>query len=123
MLKKGAIAVYCGSSFGQHTAFKAAAICRYQATYSTPSIHNFKFIIAVGRAIAASNRKLVYGGSKKGLMGLVSGAAIDAGGEVIGIIPHTMAKVGGDKEKVKSIVANHIPDKGREAVSHSFPNS
>jgi hypothetical protein len=41
-------------------------------------------MIALGRAIAAAGRPLVYGGGRNGLMGIVSGAAADAGGRVTG---------------------------------------
>jgi uncharacterized protein (TIGR00730 family) len=42
---------------------------------------------AMGRHLAASGRRLVYGGGRTGLMGAVADAALEAGGEVIGIMP------------------------------------
>jgi len=44
----------------------------------------------VGGMIATSNRKLVYGGGHVGLMGAAADAALDAGGEVIGVIPQCL---------------------------------
>lgn len=41
----------------------------------------------LGREIARRGHSLVYGGSNLGTMGDVSGAALAAGGEVIGVIP------------------------------------
>jgi len=41
----------------------------------------------LGHAIATNGHKLLYGGSNLGLMGVVSGAALEAGGTVIGVIP------------------------------------
>ena len=42
---------------------------------------------AVGRTLAARGIGVVYGGGRLGLMGAVADGALDAGGEVIGIIP------------------------------------
>ena len=42
---------------------------------------------AVGRALAERGIGVVYGGGRLGLMGAVADGALDAGGEVIGIIP------------------------------------
>jgi uncharacterized protein (TIGR00730 family) len=60
--------VYCGSSAGNDPRF--AAIAR-----------------AFGAALARAGIGVVYGGGRVGLMGAVADAALDAGGEVIGIIP------------------------------------
>ena len=62
------IAVYCGS-----------------ATPADPVyIDNARMI---GRTFAERGIGLVYGGGKLGLMGAVADAALEAGGEVIGVIP------------------------------------
>ena len=42
---------------------------------------------AMGRHLAQSKRRLIYGGGRTGLMGALADAALDAGGEVIGIMP------------------------------------
>lgn len=63
------IAVFCGSSMP----------------------HNDRIIAAardLGRRIAQEGHTLVYGGSNLGLMGIVSGAALEAGGRVVGVIPN-----------------------------------
>ena len=63
------IAVFCGSSVP----------------------HNNKIISdsrELGRRIAQEGHTLVYGGSNLGLMGVVSGAALEAGGRVVGVIPN-----------------------------------
>jgi uncharacterized protein (TIGR00730 family) len=41
----------------------------------------------VGRALAESGIRVVYGGGRVGLMGIVADAAVAAGGEVVGVIP------------------------------------
>lgn len=45
---------------------------------------------ALGRALAARGMGLVYGGASVGLMGHVADAALEAGGEVVGVIPQRM---------------------------------
>lgn len=62
------ICVFCGSSDGNRPDYRDAAV-------------------ALGRAIASHGIGLVYGGSCIGLMRAVADAAIEAGGEVIGVIP------------------------------------
>jgi uncharacterized protein (TIGR00730 family) len=42
---------------------------------------------SLGKVMAAQKVRLVYGGGKVGLMGIVSQACFHAGGEVVGIIP------------------------------------
>ena len=45
---------------------------------------------AIGRALAARGIGVVYGGGRLGLMGAVADSAIEAGGEVIGVIPDAL---------------------------------
>lgn len=67
------VAVFCGSSPGRTPAYLDLAR-------------------AVGTTLAARGLGLVYGGGRMGLMGAVADAALDAGGEVIGVIPHALVK-------------------------------
>lgn len=46
---------------------------------------------SLGRELARRGIGVVYGGASVGLMGCVADAALDAGGEVIGVIPEAMA--------------------------------
>ena len=62
------LCVYCGSRGGDDAAFESAAR-------------------AIGRAIGQRGWRLVYGGGRAGLMGSVADAALDAGAQVIGVIP------------------------------------
>jgi len=62
------ICVYCGSSPGRDQTYRTAA-------------ERF------GRALAARDVDLVYGGGHVGLMGTVADATLDAGGEAHGVIP------------------------------------
>lgn len=45
----------------------------------------------VGRTLAERGIGVVYGGGRLGLMGAVAYGALDAGGEVIGVIPEALA--------------------------------
>ncbi|CAK5279427.1 unnamed protein product [Mycena citricolor] len=96
-----AVAVYCGSSPGTEKAFSSAAI-------------------SLGRAIAESGRALVYGGGSKGIMGIVSGAVLDRGGKVTGIVPYAMVHAGGEQEKVGSDERKTVAlvETGRENIEH-----
>jgi uncharacterized protein (TIGR00730 family) len=66
------ISVFCGSSFGNREAYTLGAK-------------------ALGTALARAKIRLVYGGGRVGLMGVVADAAMAAGGEVIGVIPRPLA--------------------------------
>ncbi len=65
------VCVFCGSSIGALDAYRDDAI-------------------RMGEAIAQRGLRLVYGGGKVGLMGVVADAALQAGGEVLGIIPESL---------------------------------
>jgi len=66
------IAVYCGSA--------------------TPADERYITLArTVGETLARRNIGVVYGGGMRGLMGAVAQGALEAGGEVIGIIPEALA--------------------------------
>ena len=67
------LAVFCGSAPGTDPALLSAAY-------------------DVGTGLAERGIGLVYGAGGKGLMGRVSQGALDAGGEVIGVIPRAMVE-------------------------------
>jgi uncharacterized protein (TIGR00730 family) len=69
MLKR--VCVFCGSSQGRRASYREAAS-------------------RLGRTLAQSGIGLVYGGGNVGLMGVLADAALQAGGEVIGVIPDAM---------------------------------
>ncbi|XP_052182796.1 cytokinin riboside 5'-monophosphate phosphoribohydrolase LOG1 [Diospyros lotus] len=65
------ICVFCGSSPGNKSSYKDAAI-------------------ELGKELVSRNIDLVYGGGSIGLMGLVSQAVYDGGRHVLGVIPKTL---------------------------------
>lgn len=46
---------------------------------------------AVARRLVGSGYGIVYGGGRVGLMGVIADSALEAGGEVIGVIPEALA--------------------------------
>lgn len=65
------LCVFCGSSAGETSRYVDAAT-------------------GMGRLLAERGVKLVYGGSRMGLMGRLADAALEAGGTVVGIIPRAL---------------------------------
>ena len=65
------VCVFCGSSFGNNPDHRAAE------QFAT--------------LLAQNGIGIVYGGARNGLMGAVADAALVAGGEVVGVLPRSMA--------------------------------
>jgi hypothetical protein len=70
-MKIKCIAVFCGSKTGKNPLF---------AQHTTE----------LGRLISAKNIKLVYGGGKAGLMGLIADSVMAGGAPVLGVIPELL---------------------------------
>ncbi|WP_253866148.1 TIGR00730 family Rossman fold protein [Prauserella halophila] len=67
------ICVFCGSSAGGDPVYTEAAV-------------------SLGKLLAGRGFDIVYGGGNVGLMGAVADAALEAGGEVIGVIPEHLVR-------------------------------
>ena len=67
------ICVFCGSSPGASPVYKQAAI-------------------QLGQEFAHRGIELVYGGGSIGMMGTLAQATLKAGGQVIGVIPESLAR-------------------------------
>lgn len=67
------VAVFCGASTGTDPRHAEAAR-------------------ALGQALAQAGLRLVYGGGRVGLMGILADAALDAHGQVTGVIPDFLRK-------------------------------
>ncbi|HEU0012415.1 MAG TPA: TIGR00730 family Rossman fold protein [Longimicrobium sp.] len=65
------VCVFCGSSPGARESYAEAAR-------------------AMGRALVERGLGLVYGGGRVGLMGIVADTVLEAGGSVVGVIPHAL---------------------------------
>jgi len=79
------ICVFCGSKTGTDPAYEAAAL-------------------KLGDMIAERGIRLVYGGGRIGLMGLVAERVAAGGGEVIGVIPDFLMKLEVGNEKVGELI-------------------
>ena len=66
--RRRSVAVFCGSRFGADPVYRAASQ-------------------ALGAGLAAADVRLVYGGGRVGLMGVVADAVLAGGGSVFGVIP------------------------------------
>src|ERR1700733_2809007 len=67
------ICVFCGSSSGIRPSYAAAAAL-------------------LARRLVARKISIVYGGGRVGLMGTLADAALEVGGEVIGVIPRSLVE-------------------------------
>lgn len=67
------LCVFCGSSPGASRAYEEGAR-------------------SLGRLLAERGITLVYGGASVGLMGTLADAALESGGEVIGVIPESLVR-------------------------------
>ncbi len=67
-------------------------LCIFCGASDGRSVRYGNFAAETARAIATRGYGIVYGGGRVGLMGIVADAALDAGGEVIGVIPESLAK-------------------------------
>ena len=68
------LCVYCGSQVGNDPAYRAVAE-------------------ELGARLAAAGVKLVYGGGRIGIMGVIADAVLSAGGTAIGVIPQHLSRV------------------------------
>lgn len=66
--------MYCGANPGFDIIYKETAI-------------------ALGKTLAFSGRKLIYGAGSVGLMGIVADAVLEHGGEAVGIIPNFLDRL------------------------------
>ena len=65
------VCVFCGSSAGGNRSYEDAAR-------------------ATGYALARAERRLIYGGGKVGLMGVLADAVLSCGGQVTGVMPRAL---------------------------------
>jgi uncharacterized protein (TIGR00730 family) len=68
------VCVFCGAKSGNHTDYIDIAA-------------------ELGVGLAKHGIRLVYGGSGLGVMAAIANAVIDAGGEVVGVIPHHLVEM------------------------------
>jgi uncharacterized protein (TIGR00730 family) len=86
------VCVFCGSSDEADAAYLKAAA-------------------DLGRALARSGLKLVYGGGGVGLMGATARAAHEAGGEVLGVIPTFLIGKERALETVEHVIVSNMHER------------
>ncbi|GEO67102.1 TIGR00730 family Rossman fold protein [Levilactobacillus spicheri] len=91
------VCVFCGSNHGLDPAFKRETE-------------------ALGRYLASHHHPVVYGGGKEGLMGTIATATMDAGGEVIGIIPTFLAEMNLAKTDVTQLIQTATMDERKDEM-------
>ena len=79
------VCVFCGSSLGVKPAYRSEAV-------------------TLGRLLGKTGLGLVYGGAQVGLMGALADAALANGGEVIGVIPRTLAGIEVAHQRLSQLV-------------------
>lgn len=85
MIRLSSLCVYCGAATGDDPAHRETAE-------------------ALGRALGARGVRLVYGGGRVGLMGVLADATIAAGGSVTGIIPRHLYRREAAHGKVDELI-------------------
>ena len=88
-MKTQAVAVFCGSREGKNAVY-------------------IKHAQELGRLLAALQIKLVYGGGKKGLMGVMAQSVLEHGGKVTGVIPKILVEWEQQHEGLSEIAI--VPD-------------
>ena len=101
MSKINAVCVYCGSNPGTEPAFVEAA-------------EN------LGKILAESGVRLVYGGGDVGLMGALSESVLEHGGAATGIIPEFLTARERPKRRVQElIVTRDMHERKRKMFEHA----
>ena len=95
------ISVFCASSQPRNTRIAEAAA-------------------ELGRYLALGGHTLLYGGSNLGLMGVVSGAALEAGGRVVGVIPNLFSDDIIHSQRVTELVrVRSMAERKEYLIAHS----
>lgn len=97
-MRAKSICVFCGSRVGNDPAY--AELAR-----------------RLGTECAARGVRLVYGGGRIGLMGILADAALSAGGEVVGVIPEFLQKLEVGNGAVSEL---HLVDSMHERKQRMF---
>ena len=98
------VAVFCGSRHGADPAHR-------------------ELTRALGTALAKRGWRLIYGGGDVGLMGTLATAAVEAGGEVVGVIPRRLlAREVGKRDLTELVVTETMGERKERMITaaHAF---
>jgi uncharacterized protein (TIGR00730 family) len=95
------VAVFCGASMGNDPKLGKAAY-------------------DLGTALGKNGQRLVYGGGHTGLMGQVADGVLDAGGQVLGVMPHALVeKEVAHKGLTELVVVNTMHERKAMMAEHA----
>ncbi len=101
MVSLSSVCVYCGSSSRVNDVYKAAAR-------------------QLGARLAKAGVRVVYGGGRVGLMGILADAAMAEGGHVTGIIPEHLQALEVDHQELSELmVVQNMHERKRLMVDHA----
>ncbi len=86
---------------------KISSLCVYCGSRMPKDPSHIDAARDLGKALAANGIRLVYGGGHVGLMGVIADATLNAGGQVIGIIPAHLHHIEVSHEKLTEL---HVVD-------------
>lgn len=96
------------------------SVCVYCGSSSRVAPLYLEAARQLGSALARAGVRLVYGGGRVGLMGVVADAALAEGGEVLGIIPRHIQELEVDHSGLTElVVVGSMHERKRMMVDHS----
>lgn len=95
-----AVCVFCGSKEGKSPSYGHAAR-------------------TLGAALAERGVTIVFGGDRRGLMGVLADAGLSGGGRVIGVLPELEAERGLAHERTENVVVSDRLTRKQEMASRS----
>lgn len=95
------ICIYCGSSPGNDDVYMETAA-------------------QVGRHLGQMGIRVVYGGGRRGLMGQVADACLEAGGQVFGVMPQALAQAEWAHQDITELViVDNMHQRKETMIRHS----
>ena len=91
-------------------------ICVYLSAQDGKSEAYKETVRRFGRFIAENGHRLIYGGSKSGLMGEIAISALEAGGEVIGVEPEFFIEAEFQLEGLTELIVTRSMNERKEKL-------
>lgn len=91
-------------------------ICVYLSAQDGKSEAYKETVRHFGKFIAENGHRLIYGGSKSGLMGEIAISALDAGGEVIGVEPEFFIEAEFQLEGLTELIVTRSMNERKEKL-------
>ncbi|MBI4646186.1 MAG: TIGR00730 family Rossman fold protein [Bacteroidia bacterium] len=91
------ISIFCGSATGNNSAYR-------------------DLTAHLGKLLAERNKKVIFGGGKVGLMGVLADSVLENGGEVVGVIPEFLVHKEIAHEKSQLIVVKTMQERKQKIL-------